>query len=150
MIYQIYYQFVKDNWKLYSFLLLTLVSLPMQRIAMPHYYGKIIDTLKSGKMDEEIKTNGHAVAALILSLMFILVIPIIISFILAIAALAKIKQSPSLYTKKSKAIAIAALVIDLILLLIILSFLVSSFIIGLAIIGVLILIINGFKRKVIE
>ena len=52
MIYQIYYQFVKDNWKLYSFLLLTLVSLPMQRIAMPHYYGKIIDTLKSGKMDE--------------------------------------------------------------------------------------------------
>ena len=52
MIYQIYYQFVKDNWQLYSFLLLTLVSLPMQRIAMPHYYGKIIDTLKSGKMDE--------------------------------------------------------------------------------------------------
>ena len=47
MIYQIYYQFVKDNWQLYSFLLLTLVSLPMQRIAMPHYYGKIIDTLKS-------------------------------------------------------------------------------------------------------
>lgn len=58
MIYEIYYKFVRENWKLYSFLLLTLVSLPMQRLAMPHYYGKIIDALKSNKMDDAKKLFG--------------------------------------------------------------------------------------------
>lgn len=52
MLYEIYYKFIKDNWQLYALLLLTLVSLPMQRLAMPHYYGKIIDVLKSGDMPQ--------------------------------------------------------------------------------------------------
>lgn len=47
MITDIYLNFVSKNWKLYGVLLVTLLSLPLQKIAMPHFYGKIIDALKS-------------------------------------------------------------------------------------------------------
>ena len=47
MISDIYLKFVSKNWKLYGMLLVTLLSLPLQKIAMPHFYGKIIDALKS-------------------------------------------------------------------------------------------------------
>ena len=47
MITDIYTTFVSKHWKLYSILILTLIALPLQKIAMPHYYGKIIDSLKN-------------------------------------------------------------------------------------------------------
>jgi len=45
-LYDLYTSFVKDNWKLYILYLLTLISLPLQSIAMPHYYGEVINSLK--------------------------------------------------------------------------------------------------------
>jgi len=46
MVKELYYTFFKDNWKLYILYLLTLVSLPLQKVAIPHYYGEIISNLK--------------------------------------------------------------------------------------------------------
>ena len=46
LLYDLYISFVKDNWKLYILYLLTLISLPLQSIAMPHYYGEVINSLK--------------------------------------------------------------------------------------------------------
>lgn len=51
MLYDLYIEFVKDNWKLYVILILLLFGLPLQKIAIPHYYGKIIETIKDGKLD---------------------------------------------------------------------------------------------------
>jgi hypothetical protein len=77
------------------------------------------------------KINGLAVAALVLSLLFFLIyIPTIISFILGIIALVKIKKNPELYSKSSKKTAIAALILDLLFSLLIISLL-FSFLTGL-------------------
>ena len=46
MLYNLYTSFVKDNWKSYILYLITLISLPLQSVAMPHYYGEIINSLK--------------------------------------------------------------------------------------------------------
>jgi ABC-type bacteriocin/lantibiotic exporter with double-glycine peptidase domain len=46
MLYDLYISFVKDNWKLYILYLATFISLPLQNIAMPHYYGEVINSLK--------------------------------------------------------------------------------------------------------
>ena len=50
MLYDLYIEFVKDNWKLYSVMIVLLLGLPLQKIAIPHYYGKIIETIKDGKL----------------------------------------------------------------------------------------------------
>ena len=50
MLYELYIEFVKDNWKLYSVMIVLLLGLPLQKIAIPHYYGKIIETIKDGKL----------------------------------------------------------------------------------------------------
>lgn len=50
LIYSIYTDFVKENWKLYSLYLSTLVSLPLQNVAVPHYYGEIISSLKDNNI----------------------------------------------------------------------------------------------------
>ena len=50
MLYELYIEFVKDNWKLYSVIIVLLLGLPLQKIAIPHYYGKIIETIKDGKL----------------------------------------------------------------------------------------------------
>lgn len=51
MLYELYSQFIKENWILYLITVITLVALPLQKVSMPHYYGKIIDSLKNGNMD---------------------------------------------------------------------------------------------------
>lgn len=52
---EIYLEFVKKNWKLYCLLLLTLLSLPLQKLAIPHYYGKILESLKIKKLSQSTK-----------------------------------------------------------------------------------------------
>jgi ABC-type bacteriocin/lantibiotic exporter with double-glycine peptidase domain len=46
LLKELYVAFLKDNWKLYIMYLITLISLPLQSIAMPHYYGEVINSLK--------------------------------------------------------------------------------------------------------
>ena len=46
----LYRDFIGKNWKLYSLYLLTLVSLPIQNIGIPHYYGEILSNLKDGNI----------------------------------------------------------------------------------------------------
>ena len=46
ILYDLYTSFLKDNWKSYILYLITLISLPLQSVAMPHYYGEIINALK--------------------------------------------------------------------------------------------------------
>lgn len=46
MLYDLYTSFLKDNWKSYILYLITLISLPLQNVAMPHYYGEVINALK--------------------------------------------------------------------------------------------------------
>lgn len=46
LVYDLYTAFLKDNWKSYILYFITLVSLPLQSVAMPHYYGEIINSLK--------------------------------------------------------------------------------------------------------
>ena len=46
ILYDLYTAFIKDNWKSYILYLITLISLPLQSVAMPHYYGEVINSLK--------------------------------------------------------------------------------------------------------
>ena len=46
MLYDLYTKFLKDNWQAYVLYLITFISLPLQSVAMPHYYGEIINALK--------------------------------------------------------------------------------------------------------
>ena len=55
LIYKIYTDFVKQNWKLYSLYLGTLISLPLQNVAVPHYYGEIISSLKDNNIPKSTK-----------------------------------------------------------------------------------------------
>ena len=48
----LYVAFLKDNWKLYIMYLITLISLPLQSIAMPHYYGEVINSLKDKNLSK--------------------------------------------------------------------------------------------------
>ena len=50
ILYDLYVSFLKDNWKSYILYLITLISLPLQSVAMPHYYGEIINSLKDGNL----------------------------------------------------------------------------------------------------
>lgn len=54
----LYKNFIGDNWKLYSLYLLTLISLPIQNIGIPHYYGEILSNLKDGKLNISRKYFG--------------------------------------------------------------------------------------------
>ena len=51
LINDIYINFIKEHWKLYIVYLLTFISLPLQSVAMPHYYGKMINSLKDEKLE---------------------------------------------------------------------------------------------------
>ena len=48
MFYDLYWRFIKANWKLYIIYFIVLLSIPLENTAMPHYYGKIINVLKEG------------------------------------------------------------------------------------------------------
>lgn len=52
MVKELYSTFFRENWKLYILYLLTLLSLPLQKVAIPHYYGEIISNLKSKNLDK--------------------------------------------------------------------------------------------------
>jgi ATP-binding cassette subfamily B protein len=48
MFYNLYWKFIKKNWKLYIVYFLVLLSIPLENTAIPHYYGEIINSLKNG------------------------------------------------------------------------------------------------------
>lgn len=50
ILYDLYVKFLKDNWKSYILYLITLIALPLQSVAMPHYYGETINSLKDGNI----------------------------------------------------------------------------------------------------
>jgi ABC-type bacteriocin/lantibiotic exporter with double-glycine peptidase domain len=50
ILYDLYISFLKDNWKSYILYLITFISLPLQSVAMPHYYGETINSLKDGNV----------------------------------------------------------------------------------------------------
>ena len=58
MLTEIYLEFIKKNWKLYCLLLLSLLSLPLQKLAMPHFYGSILGTMRQGNMSKSIYIFG--------------------------------------------------------------------------------------------
>ena len=48
MFYELYWTFIKKNWKLYIIYFILLLSIPLETTAIPHYYGEIINILKEG------------------------------------------------------------------------------------------------------
>jgi ATP-binding cassette subfamily B protein len=48
MFYDLYWKFIKKNWKLYIIYFIVLFSIPLENTAIPHYYGEIINVLKGG------------------------------------------------------------------------------------------------------
>lgn len=48
MFYELYWTFIKKNWKLYIIYFILLLSIPLETTAIPHYYGEIINILKKG------------------------------------------------------------------------------------------------------
>ena len=66
MLKDIYITFIKKHWKYYVILLLSFISIPINQIAVPHYYGKIVDLLKQNKIDRASKTLGILVGIWIL------------------------------------------------------------------------------------
>ena len=48
MFYELYWKFIKKNWKLYILYFILLLSIPLESTAIPHYYGEIINILKEG------------------------------------------------------------------------------------------------------
>jgi len=51
MIYDIILEFLKKNWKLYTWSIIGFLSIPLQKVWMPHYYGKIIEQLNNKKIE---------------------------------------------------------------------------------------------------
>jgi ATP-binding cassette subfamily B protein len=54
----LYISFLKDNWKSYILYLITLISLPLQSVAMPHYYGELINNLKDLNIEKSKRLFG--------------------------------------------------------------------------------------------
>jgi len=52
MFYRLYWKFIRRNWRLYVIYFLAMVAIPLSNTAMPHYYGEILSSLKSGKLDK--------------------------------------------------------------------------------------------------
>lgn len=55
MLADLYLSFIKQNIKYYILFLITLLSVPLNQIILPHYYGKIIDNLKDKDFKKTIK-----------------------------------------------------------------------------------------------
>lgn len=51
MIYDIILEFIKKNWNLYIWTFVGFLSIPLQKVWMPHYYGKIIEQLNNKKIE---------------------------------------------------------------------------------------------------
>ena len=52
MIYQLYINFIKDNLYTYILYVLTFLYIPLNKVALPHYYGKLISIIKKKNMSE--------------------------------------------------------------------------------------------------
>lgn len=48
MFYQLYWKFIKKNWKSYILYFIVLAAIPLNNTVLPHYYGEIINLLKKG------------------------------------------------------------------------------------------------------
>jgi ABC-type multidrug transport system fused ATPase/permease subunit len=48
MFYTLYWKFIKANWKLYILYFIFLLSVPLENTTVPHYYGELINVLKTG------------------------------------------------------------------------------------------------------
>jgi ABC-type bacteriocin/lantibiotic exporter with double-glycine peptidase domain len=62
MIREIYTDFFKKNWKLYLFYLSTIVLVPLRQAAIPHYYGKIVSSLKGKDISKGVRLMGILLA----------------------------------------------------------------------------------------
>ena len=51
LLRDIYFTFYRENRGLYKVPSLTLISTPLRQISIPHFYGKIIDSLKTPDID---------------------------------------------------------------------------------------------------
>lgn len=59
MLYDLYKKFTIENYKLYIILIIgTLLSIILQKIALGHYYGKILNTLRSNKSNSVGNNSG--------------------------------------------------------------------------------------------
>lgn len=63
MIYEMYIEFIKENYHLYIILILLLVGLPIQKVAIPHYYGNILSSLKGKDVNKSTKLFGYLLIA---------------------------------------------------------------------------------------
>ena len=52
MIYQLYIDFIKENLFLYIFYILTFLYIPLNKVALPHYYGQLISIIKKKNMKD--------------------------------------------------------------------------------------------------
>jgi ABC-type multidrug transport system fused ATPase/permease subunit len=77
MVKELYWKFINENWKLYILYLFTLLSLPLQQVAIPHYYGQIISNLKGKDMDK----SKRAFCILLLLWLIIQILSIGISYV---------------------------------------------------------------------
>ena len=50
MIYQLYLDFIKNNLATYLIYLITLLYIPIGKIGLPHFYGKLLGVIKNRKM----------------------------------------------------------------------------------------------------
>ena len=57
-IKDIYITFIKKYWKYYIFYFLSFISIPINQISVPHYYGKIIELLKGQNIEKASKFLG--------------------------------------------------------------------------------------------
>ena len=55
MINEIFIGFIKKNIKLYIIYFITLLYIPINKVAIPHIYGKFISKLKNNNMNESLK-----------------------------------------------------------------------------------------------
>ena len=51
-IKDIYITFIKKHWKYYIFYFLSFISIPINQVVVPHYYGKIIELLKGKNIEK--------------------------------------------------------------------------------------------------
>lgn len=67
MFYNLYWKFIQKNWKLYIAYFIVLLSIPLENTAIPHYYGEIINTLKSGDF-----TKSKTIFAILLGIWIVI------------------------------------------------------------------------------
>ena len=52
MIYNLYLKFIKENKFYYMLFLITFLYIPLNKVALPHYYGKLISIIKNKNLKE--------------------------------------------------------------------------------------------------